>query len=59
VRTAQPPTADLSAAGVANGSLSVPDATDCLAADRWLERIAHHIARINVHLHRALLASGN
>jgi phosphate:Na+ symporter len=52
------PQRDLIAASVVNGSMSVPDATDCLAAIRWLERVAHHIARIDYHLHNALLASG-
>jgi phosphate:Na+ symporter len=52
------PQRDLIAAGIANGSLSVPYATDCLEAVRWLERVAHHIARINHHLYRAVLASG-
>lgn len=49
---------DLVAASVANGSMSVLQATDCLEAIRWLERVAHHIARIDLHLNNAILASG-
>jgi len=52
------PQRDLIASSVANGSMSLPGATDCLEAIRWLERVAHHIARIDHHLHNAILASG-
>lgn len=43
---------------VATDGLSVPEATDCLEAIRWLQRVSHHVARINMHLHDALMASG-
>jgi phosphate:Na+ symporter len=43
---------------VAEGRMTVPEATDCLEAIRWLNRVGHHIARINYHLYKALLASG-
>ncbi len=52
------PLRDDIAACVADGSMTVPVATDCLEAIRWLERVSHHIARINHHLNRAMLASG-
>ncbi len=46
------------AALVAEDRISVAAGTDCLEAIRWLRRVAHHVARINYHLQRALLASG-
>jgi hypothetical protein len=52
------PQRDFIASCVADDSMTVPDATSCLEAIRWLNRVAHHIARINYHLHEALLASG-
>jgi len=52
------PMRDIIATSVANGRLSIPDATDCLQAIRWLDRVSHHIARISLHLHQAVLASG-
>ena len=52
------PQRDIIAAYVADGSMTVPAATDCLEAIRWLRRVSRHIARINYHLNKALLASG-
>ena len=52
------PLRDRIAALVAEDRISVPASTDCLEAIRWLRRVAHHVARINYHLQRALLASG-
>ncbi len=52
------PMRDIIAASVANGKLGVADATDCLEAIRWLDRVSHHIARISLHLQQAILASG-
>jgi len=52
------PMRDVIASGVAKGRLHIPDATDCLEAIRWLERVSHHITRISLHLQQALLASG-
>jgi phosphate:Na+ symporter len=52
------PQRDEIASYVAEGRMTVPDATDCLEAIRWLNRVGHHIARINYHLYKALLASG-
>lgn len=52
------PMRDMIASSVANGRLDVPDATDCLEAIRWLDRVSHHIARISLHIQQARLASG-
>jgi len=52
------PLRDRMASNIATGSMTVPAGTDCLEGVRWLERVSHHIARINGHLHNALLASG-
>ena len=52
------PMRDIIASSVANGRLDVPDATDCLEAIRWLDRVSHHIARIGLHIQQARLASG-
>ncbi|MEN8207346.1 MAG: Na/Pi symporter [Pseudomonadota bacterium] len=52
------PQRDNIAASIADGRMTVPEATDCLEAVRWLNRVSHHVARINYHLHRSLLASG-
>lgn len=49
---------DLIATSVASDTVSIPDATGQLEAIRWLERVAHHLARINHHLYSASLASG-
>ena len=52
------PLRDRTASNIADGSMTVPVGTDCLEGIRWLERVGHHIARINGHLLKALLASG-
>jgi phosphate:Na+ symporter len=52
------PQRDNIAACIADGRMTVPEATDCLEAIRWLNRVGHHVARINYHLHKSLLASG-
>ena len=52
------PLRDLIASRVADDSLNVPEATDCLEAIRWLHRVSHHVARINYHLENALMDSG-
>ena len=52
------PVRDIIATGVTYGRIDVPEATDCLEAVRWLDRVSHHVARISLHLQRALLSSG-
>ena len=52
------PMRDHIATYVAEGRMTVPEATGCLEAIRWLNRVGHHIARINYHLYKALMASG-
>lgn len=52
------PLRDRIAANIADGSMTVPVGTDCLEGIRWLDRVSHHIERINGYLHKALLASG-
>jgi phosphate:Na+ symporter len=52
------PLRDLIASRVADDSIDVPEATDCLEAIRWLHRVSHHVARINYHLENALLDTG-
>ena len=52
------PMRDIIASSVAKGRLRIPDATDCLEAIRWLDRVSHHITRIGLHLQQAMLASG-
>ena len=52
------PMRDMIASAVTYGRLDVPEATDCLEAIRWLDRVSHHIARISLHLQRAILSSG-
>ena len=52
------PQRDLIASRVADDSLTVPEATDCLEAIRWLFRVSHHVARINYHLANALMDTG-
>ncbi len=42
----------------ASGKVTADRATNCLEAVRWLDRVAHHIARISRHLRQAMLASG-
>ncbi len=43
---------------IANGRLDIPDATDCLEAIRWLDRVSYHVNRIALHIQQAVLASG-
>ena len=52
------PLRDMIAASVADDRLDVPEGTNCLEALRWLDRVSHHITRINLHLQQAVLASG-
>lgn len=52
------PVRDIIASSVAYGRIDVPEATDCLEAVRWLDRVSHHVARISLHLQRAVLSSG-
>ena len=47
------PLRDRMASNIAAGSMTVAAGTDCLEGIRWLERVGHHIARINGHLHKA------
>ncbi len=52
------PMRDTIASSVVDGKIDVPEATDCLEALRWIERVSHHVARIALHLQQARLASG-
>jgi phosphate:Na+ symporter len=52
------PMRDTIASSVVDGKIDVPEATDCLEALRWMERVSHHVARIALHLQQARLASG-
>ncbi len=52
------PLRDRIAANIADGSMTVPVGTGCLEGIRWLDRVSHHIVRINGHFHKALMASG-
>ncbi len=52
------PMRDIIASAVVSGRIDVPEATDCLEAIRWLERVSHHLARISLHIQQARLASG-
>lgn len=52
------PIRDIIASSVANGRFDIPQATDCLEAIRWMDRVSHHIARIGLHIQQAILASG-
>ncbi|WP_035993268.1 Na/Pi cotransporter family protein [Leptolyngbya sp. KIOST-1] len=45
-------------AAVANGHLEVATATSRLGAIRWLRRVSKHLARIQQHLQRAMMAIG-
>ena len=51
------PMRDIVASSIANGRLDIPDATDCLEAIRWLDRVSHHVNRIALHIQKAVLAS--
>jgi len=42
----------------ARDTLDVDNATHCLEAIRWLERVSQHIARISFHFEQAILAAG-
>jgi phosphate:Na+ symporter len=52
------PMRDIIASSIANGRLDIPDATDCLEAVRWLDRVSHHVTRIALHIQKAVLTSG-
>ena len=52
------PQRDNIATCIADGRMTVSEATDCLEAIRWLNRVGYHVARIKYHLHKSLLASG-
>jgi phosphate:Na+ symporter len=52
------PMRDIIASSIASGRLDIPDATDCLEAIRWLDRVSHHVNRIALHIQQAVMASG-
>jgi len=45
-------------AQVASGAFDVATATSRLEAIRWLRRVSKHLARINQHMHQAMVAIG-
>jgi phosphate:Na+ symporter len=52
------PMRDITDSSIAIGRLDVPNATDCLQAIRWPDRVSHPVSRIALHIQQAVMVSG-
>ncbi len=49
---------DIIAWSIANRRLDITNATDCLEAIRWLDRVSYHANRTALHIQQAVMPSG-